>query len=113
MFMRMPLTKTILVPLFAVLLVHVPGRHSHAGPIPDKNLEAAVRAALHLDEKAELGDDKLKNLYTLEASNKDIRDLTGLEKCPNLASLRLDKGQVSDLKPLKDLANLQSLDLAA
>ena len=111
--MRMPKTKTILVPLFALFLVNDPSRHPVAGPIPDKNLEAAVRAALHLDEKAELGDEKLKNLYTLEASNKEIRDLTGLEKCPNLASLRLDKGQVADLTPLKDLANLQSLDLAA
>ena len=84
-------------------------RRAHPGQEPGGRRPAA----LHLDDKAELGDDKLKNLYTLEASNKDIRDLTGLEKCPNLASLRLDKGQVSDLKPLKDLANLQSLDLAA
>ena len=78
--MRMPNAKTMVVPLFAIFLVHSPAGSSHAGPIPDKNLEAAVRAALHLDDKADLGDDKLKNLYTLEASNKEIRDLTGLEK---------------------------------
>ena len=41
--MRMPNTKTLLIPMFAIFLVHVPSRHSHAGPIPDKNLEAAVR----------------------------------------------------------------------
>jgi hypothetical protein len=82
-----------------------------AGPFPDKNLEAAVRDALH-EEKAPLTDDKLNNLFVLETNGKDIRSLQGLEKCKNLSLLKLSKAQVADLAPLKDLTNIQSLDLS-
>ena len=101
---------TLVIPL----LLLSPGRAAlgFAGAIPDPNLEAAVRATLHLDEKAELNDEKLKSLFVLDATGKDIADLTGLAKCPNLASIRLTKGRVVDLSPLKDLPNLQSLDLS-
>src|SRR5437879_2004089 len=86
-------------------------RGTAATPLPDKNLEAAVRAVLH-EEKAELTDEKLRNVYFLEADKKGIKDLTGLDKCKNLAQLKLTGNQVADVKPLKDLTNLQSLDLA-
>src|SRR6516162_2188238 len=82
-----------------------------AGPFADKNLEAAVRAAL-MDTKPELTDESLRNLYVLNADGKDIKDLTGLEKCTNLLQARLAKNQVADVKPLAALTNLQSLDLA-
>jgi internalin A len=81
-------------------------------PLPDKTLAAAVRAALHLEAKVELNDDALQNLYDLEVSGKEIRDLSGLEKCKNLALLKLTKSQVENLKPLEGLANLQSVDLS-
>src|SRR5437870_5601679 len=74
---------------------------------PDKNLEAAVREALH-EPKEKLTEEKLANLYTLESSGKGIHDLTGLEKCKNLALLKLSNQKITDLKPLKDLANIQS-----
>ena len=64
------------------------------------------------EPKVELTDEKLQNVYILEAPGKDIKDLTGLEKCKNLALIKLTKNKISDLKPLKDLTNLQSLDLA-
>jgi len=80
-------------------------------PFPDKNLEAAVRAVLH-EPSGELTEEKLNNVYLLEASGKSIRDLTGIEKCKNLALIRLTNNQVSNIQPLKDLTNLQSLDLA-
>src|SRR5436305_8728695 len=86
--------------------------HGAPGQISDKNLEAAVRAVLH-EPSAELTDEKLGNVYVLEADRKDIRDLAGLEKCKNLSLLKLSHNQISDLKPIKDLANLQSLDLSA
>ena len=85
---------------------------SAASPFPDKNLEAAIRDVLKHEPKVELTDEKLQNVYILEAPGKDIKDLTGLEKCKNLALIKLNKNKISDLKPLKDLTNLQSLDLA-
>ncbi len=80
-------------------------------PFSDKNLEAAVRGALHLPT-GDLTESNLLNVYILEAADKKIASLKGLEQCKNLASLRVTKNQVSDLKPLRELTNLQSLDLA-
>lgn len=60
-----------------------------ASPFPDKNLEAAIRDVLKHEPKVELTDEKLQNVYFLDASGKDIKDLTGLEKCKNLAELKL------------------------
>ncbi len=88
-----------------------PAKPAVAVTIPDKNLEAAIRAALH-EPTAPLTEEKLHNVFILEAPGKNISNLSGLEKCRNLALLKLTKNQVSDLKPLKDLTNLQSLDLA-
>jgi internalin A len=78
---------------------------------PDKNLEAALRDVLH-EPKKELTDELYNRVYVLDAVNKGIKDLTGLEKCKNLRSLRLTRNQISDVKPLAGLAELQSLDLA-
>src|ERR1700687_3183840 len=83
-----------------------------AGPVPDKNLEAAIRATLHDTKTTPLTDADLNNVYVLEAGGKNIKDLTGLEKCKNLMQLKLTNNQISDLKPLKELTNIQSLDLA-
>ncbi len=43
---------------------------SAASPFPDKNLEAAIRNVLKHEPKLELTDDKLQNVYILEAPVK-------------------------------------------
>jgi uncharacterized protein (TIGR03067 family) len=80
-------------------------------PFKDKNLETAVRGALH-QPTGDLTDSNLLNVYILEAPDKKISNLAGLEKCKNLALLKATKNQIVDVRPLKDLTNLQSLDLA-
>lgn len=90
-------------------------RSALAGPIPDKNLEAVVRAVIFekKDKPDELTDDDLKKVFVLkEGRGKGIKDLTGLEKCVNLLELNLAKNEISDVSPLKDIKNLQSLDLS-
>jgi hypothetical protein len=109
--MTMLARQTTLAAALAAGFLHLAAARASAVTIPDKNLEAALRAVLH-EPKAELTDEKLGNVFVLEAPGKGIRDLTGLEKCKNLALLKLTGNQVSDLKPLQDLKNLQSLDLA-
>jgi hypothetical protein len=84
---------------------------ARAGNPPDKNLEATLREVLH-EPKKEFNDELYSRVYVLDAVNKGIKDLTGLEKCKNLRSLRLTKNQVTDGKPLAGLVELQSLDLA-
>jgi len=70
------------------------GQTAWAAGIPDKNLEAAIRAVLH-EPKAELTDEKLANVYDLEADGKQISDLSGLEKCKNLALIKLSRNQIA------------------
>jgi hypothetical protein len=107
----MTLTRGILpLILLAGFWQHEAARAA-APPIPDKNLEAAIRAVLH-EPKAELTDEKLSNVYVLEAPGKSIRDLTGLEKCKNLALLKLSNNPISDIRALHGLSSLQSLDLS-
>src|SRR5262249_54042140 len=79
--------------------------------IPDKNLEAVLRASLQ-DPKGPLTEAMLGNVFILEAKGKKIADLTGLEKCKNLKLLNLANNQVAKLEPIKDLTNIQSLDLS-
>jgi Leucine-rich repeat (LRR) protein len=98
--------------LFSPLVPGGAGSVRAASPFPDKNLEAAIRDVLKHEPKLEFTDEQLQNVYILEASGKQIKDLTGLEKCKNLSQINLAKNKISDLKPLKELENLQSLDLS-
>ena len=73
----------------AIVLLAIPAWSAAAraaSPFPDKNLEAAIRDVLKHEPKVELTDEKLQNVYFLDATGKDIKDLTGLEKCKNLPS---------------------------
>src|SRR5437660_1704410 len=86
--------------LAPTLLLLAPAAFAAPVPIPDKNLETAIRAALH-EPSSELNEDKLNNLFVLEAPGKEgkqIKDVTGLEKCKNLALLKLTNNQIADLK---------------
>lgn len=83
-----------------------------AAEFPDKNLAAAVQAALRLP-KPEFKDDDLAKLSVLDISGKGVKDLTGLEKCRGLAQLKATKNEIAKLDALKDMPVLQSLDLEA
>ena len=102
--------------LFSLLLPSV----SQARPIsiPDPNLAAAIQQ--------EIGNSitthTLLNLTRLEAPNRGIRDLTGLEHARHLVSLNLgaedvddqtiNSNTVSDLSPLSGLTELRVLILS-
>ena len=82
-----------IAPVIVLLAIPAWSAARAASPFPDKNLEAAIRDVLKHEPKVELTDEKLQNVYILEATGKDIKDLTGLEKCKNLAQLKLDQEQ--------------------
>jgi internalin A len=98
--------------LCSLALVLYAASRAAAVPIPDKNLDAVLRATLREAAGKELTDEALNRVFVLDAVGKDIHDLTGLDKCKNLASLRLSDNKIADVKPLAGLVNLQSLDLA-
>ena len=81
--------------------------------IPDPNLRAAVEIALGKTEGDPIAPAEMATLTRLEASEADIRDLTGLEHATNLVYLDFWKSSVSDLSPVAGLANLIHLGFAS
>ena len=79
---------------------------------PDPNLEAAIREAIG-KPIGDICQSDLDGLTYLEASNRDITDIGGLEHCTSLTWLYLGSNQISDLSPLSALTNLTSLTLGS
>jgi Leucine-rich repeat (LRR) protein len=77
---------------------------------PDENLEAAVGEALGKPGGPVRVFD-LEGLNTLNVSDRNISDVTGLEYCINLTLLYLQNNQLSDISPLSSLTSLARLDL--
>jgi Leucine-rich repeat (LRR) protein len=77
---------------------------------PGPNLEAAIREAVGKPEGA-IGTSDLEGLTTLNASERDITDLTGLEYCHDLTELDLSDNQISDVSSLSGLTSLTRLRL--
>ncbi|MBM3240604.1 leucine-rich repeat domain-containing protein [Candidatus Poribacteria bacterium] len=77
---------------------------------PDPNLKAAIREALNKPE-GPITDEDLAGLTQLDASERGIIDLTGIEYCINLQYLHLGWNLISDISPLSNLTNLQWLML--
>ncbi len=79
--------------------------------IPDPNLEEAIREAIG-KPSGDICQSDLDGLTELEASDRGISDLSGLEHCTNLESLRLDSNHgLADLSPLAALSKLEELRL--
>ena len=81
--------------------------------IPDPNLRATVEIALGKTEGDPIAPAEMATLTRLEASEADIRDLTGLEHATNLTYLDFWKSLVSDISPVAGLTNLTHLGFAA
>ena len=79
--------------------------------IPDTNLRKAINEALDKAPDARVTVDEMETLIRLEANNKDISDLTGLEAATNLELLRLNHNSISDLSPLAGLLRLHRIHL--
>jgi internalin A len=77
---------------------------------PDGNLETAIRDAIGKPTGDIMASD-LAALTDLDADNKGISDLTGLDKCANLDMLHLEDNSITDLSPLASLAWLRDLNV--
>ncbi len=79
--------------------------------IPDPNLRAAIAEALGKENTAfvSITAEEMTTLTTLRVSNKNIKDLTGIEHAINLEELWISKNPISDLSPLIRLINLIGL----
>ncbi|MDE0327208.1 MAG: leucine-rich repeat domain-containing protein [Candidatus Poribacteria bacterium] len=79
--------------------------------IPDANLAKAIRKALELGNNARITNQHMLKLTELEARNRKIKNLTGLEHAKNLTRLYLDRNQIRNLNPLSGLTRLKTLTL--
>ena len=83
--------------------------------IPDTNLRAVIAEELGKSPNAPIIVEDMERLRSLEAQNRGIKDLTGLQFATNLRSLFLGEwwhgtgNQISDLSPIAGLINLQKL----
>ena len=81
--------------------------------IPDANLRAAINEALGKPENARITHEEMLTLTGLEADNRGIIDLTGLETATNLQGLALRDNLISDLTPIESLTRLTQLALSS
>ncbi|MEE8469821.1 MAG: leucine-rich repeat domain-containing protein, partial [Dehalococcoidia bacterium] len=97
--------------------LHDSGVTVHHDPItvkvifPDENLDAVMRAVLGKQPDEEITAAELAKIKWLDAANKGIADLTGIEYCTNLEALYLNDNRISDLSPLSSLTNLIEIRL--
>ena len=75
---------------------------------PDTKLDTAIREAISKPTGDILASD-LAGLTTLNADNRGIINLSGLEYCTSLTTLHVCLNQISDITPLAGLTNLTVL----
>ena len=78
--------------------------------IPDQNLRQAVRDALNLRFDIPVNQANMRQLTSLDARQRQIADLTGLEHATNLDRLDISFNPVFNLTPLANLMGLKYLD---
>lgn len=79
--------------------------------IKDKNLEAAIRNSLGMEEDRELNSLDLERLTYLDGAEYGIKDLTGLEYAVNLSGLYLYDNDIENISVLEKLPFVTSLTL--
>ncbi len=78
---------------------------------PDANLETAIREAIDKPE-GPISTSDLEAIILLDAPERGISDITGLEYCLNLEELWLQDNNISDISALAGLSKLELLFLA-
>ena len=79
--------------------------------IPDPGLRAAIESKLGKSSGADITVGNMKGMTgTLNAYNRNISDITGIEYAVNIVGLWLDNNQISNIEALSGLTNLTSFD---
>ena len=79
--------------------------------IPDPNLRAAIEERLGKASGAVITADDMARLERIEADERGISDLRGLEAATNLERIEFRHNAISDLSPLRDLTRLNNIKL--
>ena len=79
---------------------------------PDPGLEAAIRDAIG-KPTGDILDTDLDGLMSLDASNRSISNLEGIQYCTDLMQLLLNTNHIGGISALSGLTNLTLLDLGS
>ena len=79
--------------------------------IPDPNLHAAIAEILGKASTDAITETDLARLTRINADERGITDLTGLEHATRLERIEFRHNSISDLSPLKDLTRLNNIKL--
>ena len=113
--MKKPLSVVLTLLLTATLFIFVTNATAQvavAVSIPDANLATAIRDTLGLPPGTPITTSTMLKLTELDASERGITDITGLEYATNLTDLYLSSTAVSDVVPLANLTQLTLLDIS-
>ena len=80
--------------------------------IPDPNLRVALRESLNLPPGVPLTSAAIRSLTSLDAGDRGIVDLTGLEHATELTLLIIPRYQITNLAPIAALTKLEFLAIA-
>ena len=80
--------------------------------IPNAGLREAIRSTLGLEDGATLTERKMRQLTRLDARQRSVTDLTGLEHAVNLTFLNLYDNGIVDISVVGSLTQLTELDLS-
>ncbi|WPC39539.1 leucine-rich repeat domain-containing protein [Clostridium sp. JS66] len=77
----------------------------------DENLEKVVRDKIN-KETGDIYITDVKSIVSLNASHKNIKDISGIENLTGLQTLDLGNNQISDISVLSSLTNLETVNLS-
>ena len=86
-------------------------RPTPSGLIPDSNLRAVIAEILGKAPTDAITETDLTRLTRIDADERGITDLTGLEHATRLERIEFRHNSISDLSPLKDLTRLNNIKL--
>lgn len=96
--------------LFVTILVWLPQSMAQNVNIPDANLRAVIAETLDKQPNVPLTRADMARLQRLEAHNRDIEDLTGLEFATNLQEIRANNNLIADVSPIAGLSRLDVIE---
>ena len=111
MSVRSVLICVIVILTYASLLLCFAGCGNPPVTFTDTVLEQVVRQAINKADGDILLSD-VKKITILDASNKNISNLWGLQYCTALIKLNLNNNDIADITPLSSLVKLEELNLS-
>ncbi len=104
----MNIRQKILLSLLLYIALSLP-LFAQVVDIPDPKLRVAITEALGIAQTAPITQNALRNLGEINAPNKNINTLTGLEFATSLTWLHIAGNRITDLSPIANLTTLEHL----